>query len=59
MEQTYIRTVITSADKIKNIVGLKSEGKIPKCSHIIYFDIANPDYLVSGRAAGLTLVSYE
>lgn len=42
LDQTYIKTVVLSADKIKNIVDLKKEGKIPKTTHIIYFDEVKP-----------------
>jgi hypothetical protein len=31
-----------SADKIKNITDLKKEGKIPKTTHVIYFDEMKP-----------------
>jgi long-chain acyl-CoA synthetase len=27
-----------SADKIKNIIDLKKEGKLPKVTNVIYFD---------------------
>jgi len=42
LDQTYIKTVVLSADKIKNIVDLKKEGRIPKVTHIIYFDEVKP-----------------
>lgn len=42
LNQTNMRTVACSADKIKNITLLKSSGKISTTTHIIYFDEANP-----------------
>jgi hypothetical protein len=47
-----------SADKIKNIVDLKKEGKLPKVTHIIYFDELKPADLEAAQASGLTVVSY-
>jgi long-subunit acyl-CoA synthetase (AMP-forming) len=41
LDQTYISTIVCSADKIKNIVELKQEGKIQKLTTIIYFDNAD------------------
>jgi len=38
LDQTQIKTVFCSADKIKNIVDLKKQGKIQTVTHIIYFD---------------------
>ena len=40
LDQTYIKTVVLSGDKIKNIAELKKEGKIKALTHIIYFDAA-------------------
>jgi long-chain acyl-CoA synthetase len=42
LDQTYIKTIVLSADKIKNITDLKKEGKIPKTTHVIYFDEMKP-----------------
>jgi len=58
LDQTYIKTIVLSADKIKNIVDLKKEGKIPKVTQVIYFDELKPADFESAKAAGLTLVSY-
>lgn len=58
LDQTYIKTVVLSADKIKNIVDLKKEGRIPKVTHIIYFDEVKPADLQAAQASGLKLVSY-
>jgi long-chain acyl-CoA synthetase len=37
LDQCLIKTVICQADKVKNIINLKKEGKIQSVSHIIYF----------------------
>lgn len=58
LDQTYIKTIVLSADKIKNITDLKKEGKIPKTTHVIYFDEMKPADLEAAQASGLTLVSY-
>jgi long-chain acyl-CoA synthetase len=42
LDQTYIKTIVLSADKIKNILELKKEKKIPRTSHVIYFDEVKP-----------------
>ena len=58
LDQTYIKTIVLSADKIKNIIDLKKEGKIPKITHVIYFDELKPADLESAQGVGLTLISY-
>ena len=58
LDQTYIKTIVLSADKIKNIIDLKKEGKIPKITHVIYFDELKPADLESAKGVGLTLISY-
>ena len=45
LDQTHIKTLVCSADKIKNIAELKKEGKVPQLSHIVYFDKATPELL--------------
>jgi hypothetical protein len=47
-----------SADKLKNIVELKKEGKIPLLTHVIYFDEVKPADKQLAEANGLTIVSY-
>jgi long-chain acyl-CoA synthetase len=38
LDQTQIKTVVCEADKVKNIINLKKEGKIKTVTHVIYFD---------------------
>jgi long-chain acyl-CoA synthetase len=38
LDQTHIKTIVLSSDKIKNVVDLKKEGKLTKLTHAIYFD---------------------
>jgi len=45
LDQTHIKTLVCSADKIKLVADLKKEGKIQKLSHIIYFDKASQDLI--------------
>jgi long-chain acyl-CoA synthetase len=33
---------VLSADKLKNIVELKKEGKLPLLTHVVYFDEVKP-----------------
>ena len=58
LDQTYIKTVVLSADKLKNIVELKKEGKIGLLTHVIYFDEVKPADLEAAKSSGLTLESY-
>jgi long-subunit acyl-CoA synthetase (AMP-forming) len=37
LNQTSIRTVVCSADKIKGLIDIKAAGKLPLVSHIIHF----------------------
>lgn len=59
LDQTYIKTCVLSADKLKNIVELKKEGKLPLLTHVIYFDEAKQADKEAAETNGLTLVSYE
>lgn len=58
LDQTYIKTLVLSADKVKNITELKKEGKIPLVTHIIYFDELKPADVEAAKALGLTVVTY-
>jgi long-chain acyl-CoA synthetase len=58
LDQTYIKTCVLSADKLKNLVELKKEGKIPLLTHVIYFDEVKPADVEAAQQNGLTLVSY-
>ena len=58
LDQTYIKTIVLSADKLKNVVELKKEDKIKLLTHVIYFDEAKPADLEAAKEAGLTVVSY-
>lgn len=40
INQTAIKTIVCSSDKIKIIGKLKATGKLPTVTHIIYFDDA-------------------
>lgn len=58
LNQTTMKTVVCSADKIKNITDLKAAGKLPSVTHIIYYDEAPASVTSAGAECGLTLVSY-
>jgi long-chain acyl-CoA synthetase len=58
LDQTYNKTVVLSADKLKNIVELKKEGKIKGTTHIIYFDELKEADILNASSLGLTLVPY-
>ena len=58
MDQTYIKTVVLSGDKMKNIVELKSEGKIANLTHVIYFDEAKQADLEMASKLGLQCVKF-
>lgn len=59
LDQTYIKTIVLSADKMKNIIDLKSEGKIKQLTHVIFFDEAKEADLQAAHAAGLTVIKYN
>jgi len=59
LDQTYMKTVVLTADKVKNLVDLKKEGKITKTTHIIYFDELKQADIDAAVASGLTVVKYE
>jgi hypothetical protein len=48
-----------SADKISGILGLKSGGKIPKITHLIYFDDVKPEDQVTADAVGVKLIPFS
>lgn len=58
MDQTFIKAVVLSADKIKNILELKKEGKIPQATHIIYFDDVKAEDIELAQQTGVTIVKY-
>jgi long-chain acyl-CoA synthetase len=58
LDQTSMRTVVLSADKIKNITDLKAAGKIPTTTTLIHFDQANPADVERAQANGLTVYSF-
>jgi long-chain acyl-CoA synthetase len=41
LDQTHIKTIVLSSDKIKTILELKKQGKISTLTHIIYMDDLN------------------
>jgi len=51
--------VVCSADKIKNLIELKTEGKIEKLTHVIYFDQNSEDQINKAGESGITLIPYE
>jgi long-chain acyl-CoA synthetase len=54
-----MKTVVCSADKIKNIIDLKVAGKIKTTDTIIYYDSAKPSDIELGKSSGLNMVSFE
>ena len=40
LDQTKIKTTFCSAEKIKSILDLKKESKVPSLTHVVYFDEA-------------------
>ena len=58
LEQTSIKTIVCSSDKIKNVVDLKKEGKITRLTHVIYFDQADASIIAAASEVGLTLISF-
>lgn len=59
LNQTYMKSIVLSADKIKNIVSLKVAGKIPTLTHLIYFDEAKSEDVEAAKASGLNVFKYE
>lgn len=59
LNQTKLRTLVCPADKIKNIRDLKTSGKIPELSHVIYFDDVKAEEIELASSCGLTLVSFS
>lgn len=62
LDQTQIKTVLCSADKISNIVDLKKQGKLPTITHIIYFDDFSgkeQDDIEISTSAKISLVKWE
>jgi long-chain acyl-CoA synthetase len=62
LDQTQIKTVFCSADKIINILDLKKQGKLPTVTHIIYFDDFSgkeQDTIEASASAKVALVKWE
>ncbi|TNV82230.1 hypothetical protein FGO68_gene15799 [Halteria grandinella] len=58
LNQCRIKTVICEADKVKNLINLKRDGKVPHLTDIIYFTDFKPYPLDSSPSYGLTLTSF-
>lgn len=60
LDQTYIKTVVCSADKVKNIVDLKKQGKIKTTTHVIYFNDVKEVEIdeVEANTCGIKLIKY-
>ena len=58
LDQCYVRTVITSADKLKVLTEIKKNGLLKVVTHVIYFDKIEDADLENARSAGLTVISY-
>ena len=56
-----MKTIVCSADKVKNIVELKQQGKIPSLTHVIYFEDFKPVEIdeIEANTSGLTLIRYK
>ncbi|CDW80098.1 amp-binding enzyme family protein [Stylonychia lemnae] len=59
LDQSQIKTLVLSADKIKIILEIKAVGKLPSLSHLIYFDEAKDQDLEKAAEIGVTLVQYK
>jgi long-chain acyl-CoA synthetase len=58
LDQTSMRTVVLSGDKIRNISELKSKGKISSTTHIIYYDDAKLADIEHAKSSGLTVLTF-
>jgi long-chain acyl-CoA synthetase len=58
LDQTSIRTVVLSAERIRNISDLKSKGKISSTTHIIYYDDAKPSDIEYAKSTGLIVLRF-
>ena len=59
LNQTKMKTLFLSAEKIKNILDLKSQGKIKDLTHMIYFDEASSEVLEKAKQIGIELIEYR
>ena len=59
LNQTQIKTVVSSSDKLKTLLDLKREGKLPLMQAIIYFDEAKKEDLDAAVANEVKLYRYE
>lgn len=59
INQTEMKTIICSADKIKSIIDLKAEGKIKHTTHIVYFDEIKIEDKNEAKANGITLIEFN
>lgn len=59
LDQTHIKTIVLSSDKVKVILDLKKNGKIPNVSHIIYMDDLNGADEELAKDLGVTLVNFK
>lgn len=56
LDQAHVKTLVLSSDKVKVVLDLKKEGKIPKLTHLIYFDEIKPADLELAQSLEVTLI---
>lgn len=59
LNQAKIKTVVTQADKVKGLVDLKKDGKLPLMQVIIYFDEVKKEDIEAATAADITMLKFE
>jgi long-chain acyl-CoA synthetase len=58
LDQTKIRTVVTTSDKVKSLLDFKKEGKLPLVTHIISMDDLKQGDKDASEQVGVKLVSF-
>jgi len=59
LNQTKDKTIVCAADKIRNLLEIKNEGKIEDLTHIVHFDDAKKEDQDFANEVGITLIRLE
>ena len=58
LDQTQLKTIVCSAEKVKTIVDLKAAGKIKNIAQILYFDEIKSTDSDLAKSHGINLIKF-
>lgn len=59
LNKTEVETICVSNNTIGVILDLKSKNLLPKCKHLITFDLPEPEHFKLAKQVGFSVYSYD